>query len=164
MSAPGAPGALPPSSIARVGPAARLADDVAFASLREFAIDRAQQASGEVWTDYNLHDPGVTILEAVCFAMTDLVYRADFAVADHLCGPGGAIDFDRQALFAPEVIFPCRATTALDYRRVLLDAGRTPVGLSFDDVRFLPCDGASNGLHHLGLLPSQPGEAAGTTA
>ena len=28
------------------------------------------------WTDFNAHDPGITILELVAYALTDLGYRA----------------------------------------------------------------------------------------
>ncbi|MEN8178871.1 MAG: hypothetical protein ABFS39_09635 [Pseudomonadota bacterium] len=92
-----------------------------FASLRREGIELAQQFSGELWTDYNLHDPGVTILEQLAYAITELIYRADFPVADLLSGEDG-IDYARQALYAPELIFPCRPTTLLDYRKAILNA------------------------------------------
>ena len=31
-----------------------------------------QELCGETWTDYNLHDPGVSILEQLCYGLTDL--------------------------------------------------------------------------------------------
>ncbi len=43
--------------------------------LREKALHFAQQFSGNIWTDFNYHDPGVTFLEQLCFAITDLAYR-----------------------------------------------------------------------------------------
>ena len=92
-----------------------------FERLREEGVRLAQAASGDQWTDYNLHDPGVTVLEQLCYGLTDIAYRIDFSVADHLSGPGDVIPFAQLALHPPEVIFPCGATTALDYRRVLLD-------------------------------------------
>ena len=95
--------------------------DATFVRLREEGVRLAQAASGERWTDYNLHDPGVTLLEQLCYGLTDIAYRIDFPVADHLSAPGDDIAFGNLALHAPDVIFPCRPTTALDYRRVLLD-------------------------------------------
>jgi hypothetical protein len=92
-----------------------------FERLREEGVRWVQAASGERWTDYNLHDPGVTLLEQLCYALTDIAYRIDFPVADHLSGPGDVIAFGDLALHAPDVIFPCRPTTGPDYRRVLLD-------------------------------------------
>lgn len=95
--------------------------DTSFDSLRSEAIRLIQQISGQVWTDYNLHDPGITILEQLIYAITDLTYRTDFAVADYLANEEGVIDFEYQALYTPVAIFPCRPTTVLDYRKVFLD-------------------------------------------
>jgi hypothetical protein len=92
-----------------------------FERLREEGVRLAQAASGDRWTDYNLHDPGVTILEQLCYGLTDIAYRVDFPVADHMSSPGDVIAFDQLGLHPPNLIFPCRPTTALDYRRVLLD-------------------------------------------
>ncbi|MCI5121750.1 MAG: hypothetical protein D3908_11275, partial [Candidatus Electrothrix sp. AUS4] len=68
-------------------------DEFAFAGLRRQGLEYAQQLSGEIWTDYNLHDPGVTILEQLCFALTDLLYRTEYAVPDLLTGPNGELDY-----------------------------------------------------------------------
>ena len=95
---------------------------LSFESLRAEGLRLSQALSGNTWTDYNLHDPGVTILEQLCYALTDLVYRADFPVADHLQADGdGGIDYPGLSLHPPESVFPCRATSAADHRRVLLD-------------------------------------------
>ncbi len=93
-----------------------------FATLRRTGIELAQALSGEIWTDYNLHDPGVTILEQVAYALTELDYRTEVPVADHLTGEDGRINYDRLALRSAEAIFPSRPTTAEDYRQALLDA------------------------------------------
>jgi hypothetical protein len=47
-----------------------------------------QALSGLTWTNYNYSDPGVTILEQLCYALTELSYRADFRVQDLLGEPG----------------------------------------------------------------------------
>lgn len=154
--------AIATPSIARRSAQAREDDAVSFKALRNLGVDRVQAASGRRWTDYNLHDPGVTILEQLCYALTELAYRADLPVADHLCGPDGAIDFHRQCLFPPEAILPCRPTTANDYRRLLLD--RIP-GLA--DVRFVapePSRSDLAGLHHLRLRLSAGEDDEATSA
>ncbi len=50
--------------------------------LRENAIARIQKYSGKVWTDHNVHDAGIAILEQLCFAIADISYQfgqlADF--------------------------------------------------------------------------------------
>lgn len=101
----------------RTGPAS----PVSFEGLRSEGVRRVQALSGHTWSDYNLHDPGVTILEQLCYALTDLVYRIGFPIADHLAGPDDRIDFAALALHGPAQVFPCRATTVADYRRALLD-------------------------------------------
>lgn len=94
----------------------------AFEALRDRGIRILQELAGELWTDYNLHDPGITILEQLCYGLTELLYRIDFPVEDHLTGPDGRIDFRGQALHRPESALPCRPTTPEDYRRAILDA------------------------------------------
>lgn len=108
-------------------------EDLSFGALRRLGIELAQQLAADSWTDYNVHDPGVTLLEQLCFALTDLIHRAEFQVADHLTGPDGIVDFDRLGLELPERIFPCRPTTLLDYRRIIID--RVP---KLDDVWIEP--------------------------
>ncbi|MCB1872059.1 MAG: hypothetical protein KDI49_08655 [Gammaproteobacteria bacterium] len=108
-------------------------DELSFAALRRLGIACAQEFAGENWSDFNVHDPGVTILEQICYALTDLVYRSEFDVADHLTSPDGEIDFAHLALELPERIFPCRPATPVDYRRVILDAVA-----ALDDVAIRP--------------------------
>ena len=54
--------------------------------LLEKGISLVQNYSGENWTDYNHHDPGVTLLEQLCYALTDLGYRTNFPIEDLLIG------------------------------------------------------------------------------
>ncbi len=112
----------------------KVAPDTSFEALRAQGIRQLQKLSGDVWTDYNLHDPGVTLLEALCFALTELSYRADFDVADHLADAQGRIDWVRHALHLPAQAFPCRPTTALDLRRWLLDQVPALEGVTLDDT------------------------------
>lgn len=77
-----------------------------FHQLYQQGIRELAQLTGKIWTDYNIHDPGITILEQVCYALTDLVYRSDFEVADFLCQPNGTINYEQQGLARPEAILP----------------------------------------------------------
>ena len=94
-------------------------DEFEFAGLRRQGLEYAQQLSGEIWTDYNLHDPGVTILEQLCFSLTDLLYRTGYAVPDQLTNADGELDYPALGLYTPEEIFPSRAVTVHDYRSIL---------------------------------------------
>ncbi|WP_047258574.1 hypothetical protein [Chromobacterium subtsugae] len=92
-----------------------------FNGLRRYGIEAAQHASGELWTDYNHHDPGVTLLEALCYALTESVYAAGHDVADLLTAPDGRIHYRRHALHRAEDVLHCRPSTRLDLMRYLLD-------------------------------------------
>ena len=121
-----------------------------FESLRRDGIALVQALSAETWTDYNLHDPGVTILEQLCYALTDLIYRTDFAVEDFLTGPEGKIDYARQALHSPEQVFCSRPTTLTDYRKAMLDA--VP---DVENVWLRPV-AAGNGLYYIEIRLRRP--------
>jgi len=98
------------------------ASELSFDSLRSEAIELMQKISGQVWTDYNLHDPGITILEQLIYALTDLSYRCEFALEDYLADADGRVNLEAQALHAPADIFSSRPATPDDYRKLLLNA------------------------------------------
>jgi hypothetical protein len=52
--------------------------------LREEAIKYVQSVAGKIWTDYNIHDPGVSILEVLAYAITELGYRSEYDMEDLL--------------------------------------------------------------------------------
>ena len=93
-----------------------------FDRLRKESIDFNQQASGDRWTDYNFHDPGVTILEQFCYALTDIAYRTNLDVETILFHAG---DVQRirasHALHTPDEILTPGPITSEDYRILLLD-------------------------------------------
>lgn len=125
-----------------------------FDRLKAEMLRRVQELSGTLWTDYNEHDPGVTIIEQLCFALTELSYRAELPIADLLTGDDGNLDADRHALYAPRDAFPCSAITANDYRRLLVD--RLPQLANAWLYPYVPDDGergpsATRGLYDLYL-------------
>lgn len=117
-----APNAPPPSpTIAR---SFELPPAMDFEWLVARGIALAQQLSGDEWTDYNEHDPGVTILQALCYAIADLAYRADHPIADILLG-GASNQGDaaaRQAIVPGDITLSAAPLTTDDYRRLLYDA------------------------------------------
>lgn len=92
-----------------------------YAFLRKKAIELIQKYAGESWTDYNYHDPGVTILECLCYALTDLAYRTDFKIEDILSSPTGIVDRVKNSFYTPQEILTTAPVTLKDYRRVLID-------------------------------------------
>ena len=90
--------------------------------LHEEGIRLAQQFSESAWTDYNHHDPGVTILEYLCFGITDLGYRASFPVTDLLYAKDSVrMVPEGNAFYPPEKILPSAALSINDYRRLIID-------------------------------------------
>src|SRR6478672_1657336 len=55
-----------------------------FYRLRREGIGFIEQMGSRPWTDYNVHDPGITILESLCVAITDLGYRTGWDISDIL--------------------------------------------------------------------------------
>ena len=55
-----------------------------YSALRESGMELIRRWAGESWTDHNVHDPGITILEACSYAMTELGLRLQLDVADLL--------------------------------------------------------------------------------
>lgn len=89
-----------------------------YASLRQQGIRQLEQLSGGMWTDFNTHDPGLTILETLCYAITDLGYRISHPVAD-LLAEGGRDPYEH--LHQPDAILTTQPVTVLDLRRLCLD-------------------------------------------
>ena len=92
-----------------------------FYALRRDGIAGIERAGHRQWTDYNSHDPGITILEAFAYAVTDLAYRTDFDVADLLGPQRGPDPYPGQVFFGPRDILTVNPTTAPDLRRLLVD-------------------------------------------
>ena len=88
--------------------------------LRKTGLNYIQQFSGKVWTDYNVHDPGITIMELLCYALTDLAYRTSFPVADILTDKD-AKGPDPDDFFTAKKILTSHPITMNDYRKLLLD-------------------------------------------
>ena len=90
-----------------------------FSALRDTAIKFLQKHNKELWTDYNYHDPGVTIMEQLCFAITDLAYRTKFSMADLLQKQGSGTSSIFPASLRLLNTFPVRK---IDIRKVILDS------------------------------------------
>lgn len=88
--------------------------------LRNTGLSYIQQFSGKIWTDYNVHDPGVTMLELLCYALTDLAYRNSLPVADLLTAPGEKGP-DSRDFFTARKILTSHPITEADYRKLVLD-------------------------------------------
>lgn len=88
--------------------------------LQQQSIERLQALSGELWTDYNAHDPGVTMTDLLNYALSELDYRLRFSIPDYLTA--GVFQPARYGLFSPLEVFPTAPVTVTDYRKLLIDA------------------------------------------
>ena len=89
--------------------------------LYALGLKHVQRLSNRLWTDYNVHDPGITILELLCYALTDLGYRAAYPVNDLLATEKENAANMAGQFFTARQIFPNRALTRNDYRKLLID-------------------------------------------
>jgi hypothetical protein len=89
--------------------------------LYAIGLEHVQRLTGLIWTDYNIHDPGVTTLELLCYAITELSYRASFPVEDLLASEEGNAENMRGQFFSARQILPNRPLTISDYRKLLID-------------------------------------------
>jgi hypothetical protein len=78
-------------------------------------LDRLRAVVGDSWTDHNVHDPGITILELAAYALTDLTYRASIALPN-LMATGAAF-----GPWSAGKMLPNRPLTLLDYRKLMID-------------------------------------------
>ena len=98
-----------------------------YTALRRDGLTAIEELGSALWTDYNTHDPGITTLEALCYALVELGYRSGFDIADLLTEESGYISF-RQALFSARRILTNNALTVNDLRKVLIDQPKVANG------------------------------------
>ena len=91
-----------------------------YRALRATAYAAVEELGHREWTDYNAHDPGITLLEHLADALAEIGYRGAFDVADLLTDAGGGIDY-RQPFFTARRILTNAPVTEDDYRRLLID-------------------------------------------
>lgn len=85
-------------------------------------IELIQKFSGQHWTDYNYHDPGITLLEQFCYAITDLAYRTNFPIEDILIANRDDFDLEnKNMLYPPSRILSSAPLTANDFRKIIID-------------------------------------------
>jgi hypothetical protein len=116
-------------------------------------LAHVRDLSRRIWTDHNLHDPGVTTLELLSYALTDLSYRASFPVEDLLAS--GSASSEERALFTAASILPNRPLTALDYRKLLIDLPEVRNAWIEPVPQLLYADPAAGSLHT--EKPDRPG-------
>lgn len=101
-------------------------------AMRKAGLEYVQKLSGKIWTDYNLHDPGVTILELLCYALADLGFRTSFKMPDLLTKSDNTAS--EASLIPPHEILSSAPITIEDYRKLILE--NVPGVKNVDFVKF----------------------------
>jgi hypothetical protein len=104
-----------------------------FATLRSSAIAYLGKLSGNIWTDHNVHDPGITMLEVLIYALIDLGYRTNLPPADLFARDPADTSKDNN-FFTASQILANNPLTITDFRKLLIDlAGVKNAWLETDD-------------------------------
>ena len=93
-------------------------------ALKARGIEILKKLSGEIWTDYNDHDPGVTVLEQLCYAITELSYKAQFDFEQLFFAKAGGEEYtnlEDYFLLQKAEVFYTNPVTPKDFRKLLLD-------------------------------------------
>jgi hypothetical protein len=118
--------------------------------LRKEGIRYVQELSGKIWTDFNEHDPGVTILEQCCFALTDVAYRTNIDIEKLLfSGKERKEIAASNSLYAPEEILLSALVTLQDRKMFFLDGLKNVANIWFKKT----IDQDINGLYNVYVQP-----------
>jgi hypothetical protein len=114
-----------------------------FNTLRKEGIKIIQELTGSFWTDFNAHDPGVTILEQLCYALTELSFRTDYDI-EQLLFREGKSDLP---FFKPEEILTNNPLSVNDFRKLFLDNIAEIKNIWFEPVK--EYEAGFNGLYRV---------------
>ncbi len=85
-------------------------------------IELLQKLSGGIWTDYNEHDPGVTIFENLAYTLTNLSYKVDMPIRDILYeSKKDKLVSGDNGFFVASEILTTNPIVKEDYRKILVD-------------------------------------------
>ena len=96
-------------------------EDTDFVMLQKSALETVQRLSGNVWTDFNEHDPGITIMDAFNYALSELRYKAGFPFPDYLSEENKEFVPRDFGLYRPYEVYPSAPVTVTDYRKLIFD-------------------------------------------
>ncbi|MFK7748134.1 MAG: hypothetical protein AB8B65_07080 [Kordia sp.] len=108
-----------------------------FKALKAAGLAYIQKHSSNEWTNLNPSDPGVTILEQLCYAFTELGYCGNFPMKDILTDKKGDLTVADQ-FYLPQNILTTSPVTVNDYTKYIIDqivsvknVVITPISLKF---------------------------------
>jgi hypothetical protein len=88
--------------------------------LQSRTLDSIQRLSGNVWTDFNVHDPGITIADIFNYALYELHYIFQFPFESYLNIEGRKEPaYRRKGFLSSGYIFRDSIVTISDYERLI---------------------------------------------
>ena len=96
-------------------------DDLDYSFLRKKGQEYIEQLASDIWTDYNEHDPGITILEMLAYALTDLGARIEMPLENLLAPEDGSTGKIEEQFFNASEILPSNPVSEADYRKLFID-------------------------------------------
>ncbi len=90
-----------------------------FEKLRREGLEHIGNLSGKIWTDHNVHDPGITILEVLVYALIDLGYKTNLPFEDLIAIQNHQEKDDN--FLTPLEILTINPVTVTDYRKLVLE-------------------------------------------
>jgi hypothetical protein len=123
-----------------------LADSSNYEFLRRKGMEYIEKLGSKLWTDYNIHDPGITVLEALAYALTDLGMRTSLDIKDLLAlenpetpDSDGQFPSDkRQAFYTARNILTVNPLTKNDFRKLLINIDGVKNG--WLNCKICPCN------------------------
>lgn len=96
-------------------------DDRDFEFLHRKGLEHIEALSRKLWTDYNSHDPGITLMEAMCYAITDLGNRIQLPIPDLLTKSKDSKGEITGSFPTGKQILTTKPITKTDYRKLFID-------------------------------------------
>ena len=123
-----------------------------FEQLREEGVGHIQELSGKLWTDYNLHDPGITTLEVLCYALTELGFRADLLRESFESEETAVLDSADSYFFNQSDLIPSLPLTRRDFELFIEKNHDKVLSAWFKDYSLLHSAGPIHGGYEIVLM------------
>ena len=110
-----------------------------FDNLQKNALETIRELSGQLWTDHAPHDPGITTLDILNYALSELDYQMSFPLEQYLTGSNNRFNPEDYGLFSPERVSGMAPVTPKDYRDHFLDQlDNTDYLMNLSDLQIHP--------------------------
>ena len=98
----------------------KLLEYIKYDELKEEALSFLNKIGGGKWNNISEHDPGITILENLLFAIMDIDYRSKFLMLD-LLADDPSVQAKNIPFFNADEILATTPITLKDYYKIILD-------------------------------------------